>query len=323
MTTSLSMRNTEADLPPLVRVAVGVIRNDAGQILIALRGKHQHQGGLWEFPGGKIEAGETCRDALSRELKEELGIDTLHVEPLIQIEHHYADKSVLLEVSIVTEFRGNAVGHEGQPLKWVSPKDLYRYDFPAANKPILNAISLPRCMAITGNAATEREFLRGLHTANGRGAQMLLLRLKGHSFDHWRRCHDLAQSSIQDLPVIFNSAVGEHYWAKLPGLHLTSEHLLMQASRPIARPALLGASCHNESQIRHANAIDVDYITLSPVLHTSSHPHAEPLGWDRFEALVRLAHCPVYALGGLADADLAAIRDLGGHGVAAMSHYWD
>ncbi|WP_373083932.1 8-oxo-dGTP diphosphatase MutT [Zhongshania sp.] len=125
-----------------VHVAVGVVFNPLGDILIARRANDAHQGGLWEFPGGKVEAGEGVCDALARELHEELGI---HIElascrSLIEINHDYGDKRVCLDVWLVSRFSGEAIGREGQPLRWVSPQALSDYVFPAANVAIVEAI---------------------------------------------------------------------------------------------------------------------------------------------------------------------------------------
>ncbi|MCD8514293.1 MAG: 8-oxo-dGTP diphosphatase MutT [Nitrincola sp.] len=124
----------------LLHVAAAVIYNADGDILIARRPEHKHQGGLWEFPGGKVEADETATHALSRELEEELGIIPLHAESLIQVTHHYPDKSVLLDVFQVSQFRGEATGCEGQPIQWVSPASLADFQFPEANQPIIDAV---------------------------------------------------------------------------------------------------------------------------------------------------------------------------------------
>src|SRR5690606_7572608 len=101
----------------LIHVAVGVIVNADGKILIAKRPQTAHQGGLWEFPGGKVDAGETIEQALVRELREELAITVKDSRPLIQIRHHYPDKSVLLDVHKITRFEGNPIGNEGQPVQ--------------------------------------------------------------------------------------------------------------------------------------------------------------------------------------------------------------
>jgi len=126
-------------MPPL-HVAVGVILDPAGNILISRRSADSHQGGLWEFPGGKVEAGESLPEALARELREELGIEIGRTSPLLEVRHDYSDKSVLLDVHVVWDFAGRAQGLERQPLAWVPPEDLGCYAFPAANEPIVTAV---------------------------------------------------------------------------------------------------------------------------------------------------------------------------------------
>lgn len=123
-----------------MHVAVGVIFNDALQILISKRSIGSHQGGLWEFPGGKVEPGETLAQALLRELKEELDIEVINSSPLLQVHHDYGDKHVLLDVCIVGEFKGEARGLEGQALQWVAVEDMVKFQFPAANEPIIEAV---------------------------------------------------------------------------------------------------------------------------------------------------------------------------------------
>lgn len=133
------MPNTEANITDnkSIAVAVGVVVNDHRQVLIALRSKVQHQGGLWEFPGGKIESGESDCQGLARELAEEVGLDVIATEALTTINHDYGDKIVDLRFILVTEFSGEAQGREGQQIKWVSINDLPQYSFPEANKVII------------------------------------------------------------------------------------------------------------------------------------------------------------------------------------------
>jgi len=123
-----------------ILVAAAAILNPQGQLLIAKRSDDKHQGGLWEFPGGKVEVDESVETALKRELFEEIGIDTLQCEPLIRIEHDYSDKSVVLDVWIVSSFSGEATGLEGQPIEWIDPVDMDSYQFPEANLPIIAAL---------------------------------------------------------------------------------------------------------------------------------------------------------------------------------------
>ena len=123
-----------------LHVAVGVILDPVGNILISRRAQDSHQGGLWEFPGGKVEAGESLEVALARELREELGIHIGRTTPLLEVRHDYSDKSVLLDVHVVWEFSGEARGLENQPLAWAGVQELSAYRFPAANEPIVAAV---------------------------------------------------------------------------------------------------------------------------------------------------------------------------------------
>ena len=133
------MPSTAADMS-LVHVAVGVVLDDDRRVLITRRATDSHQGGLWEFPGGKVEPGESLERALARELLEELGIAPGRTSPLLEVNHDYGDKRVLLDVHVVWEFTGSARGLENQPLAWVPYEALSQYRFPAANVPIIDAI---------------------------------------------------------------------------------------------------------------------------------------------------------------------------------------
>ncbi len=143
MSMSLSMRNTEPKglmNTTIVQVAVGVVKNAQGAILLSRRAEHLHQGGLWEFPGGKVELGESIFDALVREFQEEVNITITDAEPMLSIKHDYGDKCVLLEVWLSRAFEGEGSSNEGQLIEWVLPKDLGRYEFPKANRQIVEML---------------------------------------------------------------------------------------------------------------------------------------------------------------------------------------
>ena len=123
-----------------VHVAVGVILDLECNILLTRRDPDRHQGGLWEFPGGKVGPGESLHQALGRELREELGITPERTSPLLEVHHDYGDKTVFLDVHVVWEFSGEAVPAEHQPMVWVTAAELSCYDFPAANVPIVAAV---------------------------------------------------------------------------------------------------------------------------------------------------------------------------------------
>lgn len=316
----------------VVHVAVGVIvgrhgasAEEHGAILIAKRPDKTHQGGLWEFPGGKVEGSETLFDALKRELQEELAIEVVATEPLIKIRHDYGDKVVLLDVHKVTEFLGYPQGNEGQPIRWVTPSSLHEYEFPAANRPIVSAINLPQRLLITGEFTEPSDFLARIESALQNGIGMVQLRLKTSDAIPMLMkpvteiCNRYsAKLIINTSPQVFaDLSVSSNV-----GLHLNSSQLLTCNTRPVGESILLGASCHTENEIKHAEKIGVNYICLSPVLATSSHPDQEGMGWDKFRSLVDKATIPVYALGGMTEADLSIALENGAQGIAAISEWW-
>ncbi len=124
----------------MIHVAVAVIVNAQQQVLIALRQSHQHQGGLWEFPGGKVEAKEQVEAALCREVKEEVNLVVEAAQPMTTIEHDYKDKTVLLDVWLVTAFSGQIQGNEGQKTHWCPISEIDQFAFPDANAEIITQL---------------------------------------------------------------------------------------------------------------------------------------------------------------------------------------
>ncbi|MES2820611.1 MAG: Nudix family hydrolase [Pseudomonadota bacterium] len=308
-----------------VQVAAAVIRRPDGRILIARRADTQHQGGLWEFPGGKVEAGETVEAALARELEEELGIVLGAARPLIQVRHDYPDKQVLLDVWEVSAFSGEPRGIEGQPLAWVTPRELGDYAFPAANQPIVAAARLPSHYLITPQGLDTPALLHGLREALARGVRLVQL-----------RAPDMYDPQYRDLAV---DAVGlcagkAQLMLKGPlewlgdfpaaGWHLTAAQLHQYASkgRPFPATRWLAASCHNLEELRLAEQMGVDFVTLSPVQATLSHPEAVPLGWPTAAELLQGFNKPAFLLGGLGPDDTVTAWQAGAQGVAGIRGFW-
>lgn len=314
----------------LIHVAVGVIVNADGKILIAKRPQTAHQGGLWEFPGGKVDAGETIEQALVRELREELAITVKDSRPLIQIRHHYPDKSVLLDVHKITRFEGNPIGNEGQPVQWVAADMLKDFQFPEANKPIISAINLPEKYVITGEYKDLPDFISRLELALTRSIPLMQLRIARFSFE-------LHQAYLQAAIVgakkagtrlVINCSHDEFTLIKAAypddslGLHLNQFNVGNINRRPVDSKTLFGISCHTAAEILRAQELEADYILLSPVLPTRSHPGAATLGWAQFSSLVELANIPVYALGGMGEIDIPQAQSCGAQGVAGISIGW-
>ncbi|ACO77563.1 hypothetical protein AvCA_13370 [Azotobacter vinelandii CA] len=308
-----------------IHVAAAVIRGADGRVLIARRPEEKHQGGLWEFPGGKVEAGEAVEAALARELEEELGIRVSAARPLIQVRHDYPDQYVLLDVWEVAAFAGEPHGAEGQALAWVAPRQLPDYRFPAANHPIVAAARLPERYLITPEDLSPQALLRGLRSALEGGIRLIQLRAP-NMFDPQYR--DLAVD-VQGLCAGRAQLMlkGPLEWLgdfPAAGWHLTARQLREYAAngRPFPAERWLAASCHDAEELALATRMGVDFVTLSPIEATSSHPGASPLGWERAAELLRGFNRPAFLLGGLGSQDLARAWRTGAQGIAAIRGLW-
>ncbi|KPA94164.1 Nudix family hydrolase [Pseudomonas asplenii] len=308
-----------------VHVAAAVIRGNDGRILIARRADSQHQGGLWEFPGGKVEEGEAVRAALARELLEELGIVVTEARPLIKVQHDYPDKQVLLDVWEVSAFTGEPHGAEGQPLAWVTARELPNYEFPAANQPIVAAARLPGEYLITPDGLETAQLLQGIQKAIAGGIRLVQLRAP-NGFDPKYR--DLAVDAVGLCAGKAQLMLkGPFEWlGDFPsaGWHITSAQLRKYAAagRPLPRERWLAASCHDTEELALAEQMGVDFVTLSPVQPTLTHPDAQPLGWERAGQLIAGFNRPVYLLGGVGPGDLPQAWESGAQGVAGIRAFW-
>ncbi len=308
----------------VVYVAAAVIVDAEGRILIAKRSADKHQGGLWEFPGGKVEAGEPVKEALSRELHEELGIRVESARRMIRVHHHYPDKSVLLDVWRVDEISGQAHGREGQPIEWVTARDLSHYEFPEANQPIVMAAQLPDCYLVTPAPGGREVFLKQLDEVLDQGIRLIQLRAKGMeeadykalAIEARQHCHAKGAKLLLNGDPAWVAAVGAD------GVQLSSGLLRSLDQRPLPRDLLVGASCHNAEELQKAQQLGADFALLSPIKWTKSHPEMEGLGWQTMQALIDEVPMPVYALGGVSKADLVEAHEAGAQGIAAIRSLW-
>lgn len=308
----------------LVHVAAAALVNTEGAVLLTRRHDDAHQGGLWEFPGGKLEPGESVSEGLHRELREELGIVPDKHRPLIRVRHVYEDREVLLDVHLVTVWKGEPTGQEGQPLAWVLPPQLVDYPMPPADVPIVQALRLPSTYLITPPQLADRDaFMAQLDASLRGGVSLVQLRvfdlpqaeLVSLGRDVCRLCHASGARVLLNGAPALAEAIGTD------GLHLNSRQLHAHAASAGA-DGLLAASCHSPADLAQAAAIGADFALLSPVLPTRSHPDAEPLGWTRFARWVDDASVPVYALGGMHPDLLKTAWQHGAQGIAAIRGLW-
>jgi 8-oxo-dGTP diphosphatase len=307
-------------------VAVAVVDDGQDRILISQRPGHVHQGGRWEFPGGKLEAGEAPESGLKRELREELGITVHAARPLIRVFHAYPDKSVLLDVWRVTRYSGEPAGLEGQPIDWVAAEELGNRSFPAADGPIIKALNLPERYLITPEPdPRDPQFLATLERALSRGISLVQLRAKAMSPADYRDFVPQVQAVCHaaNARLLLNADPQLAQQLGADGVHLNSTRLMACPERPLGLEGLVGASCHTQAEVEHACALGLDFIVVSPVQETRSHPGAVVLGFDGLRLLTELATVPVYALGGMSEADLDKAFRHGAQGIAAMSGFWN
>jgi 8-oxo-dGTP diphosphatase len=308
-----------------VHVVAGVLRDPSGRVLLSRRPGGAHLGGLWEFPGGKVEGGENVESALRRELEEELGITVSAARPLIRVPYDYPDRSVLLDVWRVTRWQRRPRGRERQDIDWVVPEMLHERPMPPADVPVVNAIRLPSCYAITPPPAQDLDrFLDRLETLARGPAGMVQLR--AHELDDAsyvrlaRACASICEGHGVELLINRDpglvAATGAH------GVHLTSTRLRALEKRPLGKDRWVGASCHDAFELRQARQMGVDFAVLSPLRPTPGHPHRAPLGWEGFRQMAAGAGLPIYALGGVALEDLEVSWQNGAQGVAGIRAFW-
>ncbi|WP_110676248.1 Nudix family hydrolase [Salinicola sp. RZ23] len=308
-----------------VHVAAAAVIREDGRVLIARRPATADQGGLWEFPGGKLAPYETGFEALKRELSEELGIQIRRAQPLIRVHHEYPDKHILLDVWQVREYEGEPYGREGQPVRWVGVDDLPNYPFPAANLPILRAVALPQEYLITAEEPDETVFLERLERAL-REDSIRLVQLRAKTLDdaayQARAESTLALCRRYGAKLLLNADPAWLERVDADGIHLTSARLMTLKQRPIPANKWLGASTHGDEQLAQAGHIDCDFVTLSPLAPTPSHPDAITIGWHDFQQMVETAAMPVFALGGMTRHHANQARGVGAQGIASIRDFW-
>jgi 8-oxo-dGTP diphosphatase len=316
--------------PRTVDVAVGVVQRADGRVLIGQRVAGKPYAGWWEFPGGKLEAGETVADALARELHEELGLEDLESTPWVVRGHAYPHATVRLWFRRVRRWRGEPRSREGQALVWRPPGAIDVAPLLPASIAPIGWLRLPpqlriSCAGELGVEAFERALRRSLEAlADARGRAPLLLQLREPALPapEFERLFGRLRALRERVPlrIVVSSRHPASFAHAVDGVHLTARDLAACRERPRVR--WVGASCHDAAGLAAADAAGCDYAVLGPVRPTASHPGAATLGLEGFARAVAATPVPVYALGGLCDEDLEPVVAAGGHGVATMRAAW-
>jgi 8-oxo-dGTP diphosphatase len=311
--------------PEIIKVSAGVIVRGDGRFLLGRRPPGSFYPGYWEFPGGKIEAGESPAGALMRELDEELGIKAGQCYPWVVRIHDYEHGRVRLHFFEVAQWQGEVFAHIHDALEWVLPGcPVAPSPMLPANGPILKALALPRRMGITHAASMGIEpQLAALDHALQAGLRLVMVRENAlplperQTFTKEAICRAHAAGAL----AVVNGEPEQAHEAGADGVHLTAERLMASRSRPDF--AWVGASCHTRTELEHAAALGFDYALLGAVKPTATHSDGKTLGWEGFAAAARGLPLPIFALGGLTDGDMEAARLSGAHGIAAIRGVWD
>ena len=315
----------------IIHVAVAILqrKNEDGynQFLLTSRPQGKGWAGWWEFPGGKIEDGESPEHALTRELAEELGIKPTVTQQwltrqydypaLSQNGHDAPAKTVLLHFYFVSAWQGEISPREGQQLSWQSAHHITVAPILPANAPIMHALALPPVYAISNIAEMgETPYLDALQAALNKGLRLVQIREKHLTKEEFVRVSaqiiKLAKPYNATVLISQDIALARDLGAQ--GVHLPSQDLLMLKTKPAG--LMVSASCHSEAELVHAEMLGLDFVVLSPVKSTQSHPEIDALGWKAFADMAQKTTLPVYALGGMTLTDLPIALSYGARGIA-------
>ncbi|MEC8147969.1 MAG: Nudix family hydrolase [Pseudomonadota bacterium] len=307
-----------------IKVSIGILKKN-GLVLISEAKKKDDNGKLiWEFPGGKAEIKELPEQTLCRELHEELGI---RVKQFLLIKKYNASfnrQKFELSFFLVHEWVGACVGSEGQNLKWVPTTMLNSLNMHRPNKKIIASLTLPNKIMITPFVENiHGVLLKSINILNIYDIGILQLRYPKLNRKNKSICELVKKIRGNRTKIMINVGTDEFNENLFDGLHLPFSKAKKFSKRPVKKDCLLSISCHNSEEIEHANNLEADFIYLSPIKNSSSHPDNKPMGWTKGGKLLSLSRQPVYALGGLSITDLPEALNQGFQGIAGISTFWN
>jgi 8-oxo-dGTP diphosphatase len=292
-------------------IAVGLLQKKH-KILLSQRLDDAFMGGFWELAGGKVEKNETIFNALKREMFEELNIEVISTTPFRVLKHSYPDRKVEVHIFKITDYNNEPISKEGQKIKWVTLDELKNFKLLPTMQNIINSLSIPQLSWITPNNLTltqiEEKLNKGIKLIQLRGEQELSI----------KSIYDLCKQ--YQAKLILNQKNMDFSRNDVDGFHLNSKISMALKQRPFTNDKILSVATHNKDELNQASLIQADFCYLSPVLATTSHPNATPLGWDKITKLIQNAKLPVVLLGGLNENNLKDALAINAQGIAGISY---
>lgn len=320
-----------------IPVVAAWIENPRGEILLTQRPPGKAHAGCYEFPGGKIEAGESPEQALRRELQEELGITAERFSPLSRITHVYPELGIEIDLQLlrVERFSGQASGLENQALRWAWPAKAHRFPLAELDRKLAMRHALSQRYLITPEPPAQNDliarkaWLHQLEKSVAAGNRLVLLRVKPHPLEAQRALAVLARDLVhhQGGEILLHDELELCQEWRFGGVVLSARKLAQLSKRakvrPLPKELYVSASCHSLEEIRQAQALECDFVTLSPVRVTPTHPDQPSMGWDAFGQIAsEVRELPIFALGGVTVSDLPHALRQGAFGVAGIRDFW-
>ncbi|AIL32263.1 Nudix family hydrolase [Basilea psittacipulmonis] len=310
---------------PHLNVAVGIIYSkDQSKVLMAQRPKGKSWEDWWEFPGGKIEAGETVSKALARELKEELNIDVTQSYPWLVMNFEYPTHTVELHFEQVLAWQGEIKGLENQLFQWIDPHQHNLTQILPASEPILRCLQLPRQYAITDIQSFDQldNQLKKLESLFQQGIGMVQFREP--KWKDSKQQLEQAFSKVQAFChqhqklLLVNSCHPKSWWQQADGVQLRACDAIFLEERPLNKDYWVGVSAHHLADLLYAQKIEADFAVLGHILDTPSHAHEPALGWEALHTFSQEVSLPIYAIGGMSFKLLETALSHGAYGIAGI-----
>ena len=300
---------------PSVHVAIALLFH-RGKVLVGWRNADQHQGNKYEFPGGKVEAGETPVQACRREIFEEVGIGIQQWHVFDVIHHEYEDVEVHLHLfhAQVPEQYLNDIQ---KPWNWYHRDQLLELNFPKANQAIVQRLVWAHQIKISSEI---NELIANTDADSNQCLFYFRTEADQTAMDQIQQLDDVALSKLI-VNVDLWEQLSEQVQKQVSAIHFKHNQVMALMAGQLPTGIRCIAACHDLVSLQKAQMLGCDAVILSPVLATESHPKAHGLGWDTFASYVESIDIPVFALGGLKPNDLEIAQQHGAYGVAGIRNF--